>query len=206
MKSKSIILGVLFSIFVSCQITKEKDSNVAEMVVDDIFLSLLDTLAYSYNTLLPSVLYNKVKPYKISDSFFVAVDSKLKFPIEWVGRIKNELNNNSIAGTSDTAFWVFKRFLDSYTSDAYQNIDVQKITNKGRYRLTSNYDFNRKETMAGMIGVVSFSMILFNDSYDRAITVVEIKDNVKSGIEELLLLTKNKNKWVITNRICLAVS
>lgn len=206
MKPKLIIVGVLVSIFASCQTTNKKDIDVEEVVVDDIFLSVVDTIAYSYNTLLPSTLYNKVKPYKNSDSFIVAMESNLKFPIEWVGRVKNELNNNNIAGTSDSAFLVFIRLLDLYTANEYQNLDVKRILKTGLYRLTSNYDFNSKETMSGMIGVVRFSMILLNESYDRAITIVEIRDNVKSSIEELLLLTKIKNKWVITNRICLAVS
>lgn len=208
MKLKQIILGVgmLFSMFTSCQITKEKDSNIEEIVVDDIFLSVVDTLAYSYNTLLPSIFYNKTKQYRNTDSFLVAVNNNLKFPIEWVGRIKSELNSNNIAGTNDTAFLVFTKSLDSYTADQYQSLNVKKVLNTGQYRVTSNYDFTSKETASGMIGVVRFSMILFNQSSDRAITVVAIKDHVKSGIEELLLLTRTKNKWVITNRISLAVS
>lgn len=203
-----IIRLVIVSVFslsclYACMDSKGKKSSQEAIVLNDILLATIDTAAYSHHSLIPVDTRRTPKAYTATDSFVIALSNELQYPKTWIGRIRNELADH-FGGTGDTAFGTVLLSIDQQTGT--ETINVANIVNKGRFTLTDQYDFRSKETREGFVGVLIFSRIFLNASLDRAITVVEIRGAIKGGREELFFLKKENGRWVIQNRLLLAIA
>lgn len=196
MKTRYIILSFLLY---ACSAKEAKEQISKESFINDIFLSVLDTTAYGFRSLLPPSSDSLI-PYSMNDTFRVAFAPNLFALSEWVKSIDITLKEPEIRRTVDTAYQGLITKVTGHQASLSSVITVKDIQNTGRYRLTSTYDFSQKETMSGFVGVVRFSNILFNDQGDKAICVVEMKDAFKSSRYDLLLCEKLADKWKVIRR------
>jgi hypothetical protein len=179
----------------SCLDKKGKIINKDITFLNENFLTIVDTLAYKYNTLLP-VPYQSERDNK--DSFFnVTIYDKLISPLNWEKETIVIINKSFDSARS----LEYKKMLFSYKADgdtASYNIDIKKITNHGQYNLIPNKEFSiRKIENKQIIGHLVFSRIVFNSANDKAIIIAVIKDNIKSGIIKIYFFEKQKSNWKI---------
>ena len=159
------------------------------------FTSLVDTISYKYNSLRPApnqkVIDEKRTAYPIS-VFYKFIDIN-----KWDDLIIETLKNDSIRNRQS--------FLDLYSAnkhDELDEIDIKKINKSGRYKLHKNKNIDIRK-IDGFVGHVKFSTII--DDGQVGLFVITIQDNVKSGVEKLILLVHTNNSWKISQEIELAI-
>lgn len=82
------------------------------------------------------------------------------------------------------------------------SINLLNINQKGLYKLYPTKDSSIMKK-SGFIGHIKFSEILYRENI--ALMVVSIQDNLKSGIEKLILFEETDNKWLIKKEIVLSI-
>ncbi len=195
------LVGFTALLFTSC---KDRDTAAVEhQIVNDSFLTMIDTLAYRYTSLRPPP-----PPY---DGAYKRTDSIARIPIsihssfvniyKWEGDILLALK--SIYDSNSAQYSAFSTLLSLNKADtASHKILITKIVNTGKYTLVPNGDRVWKKEK-GVIGHVTFSRAINNGTI--GIMIVSIEDNLKSGIEKLVLLESSENKWEVMNEVELAV-
>lgn len=182
-------------LFFYCSCLKQPSNKNAYLMLNQNFTQLVDTISYKYNSLRPArnqkVLDEKRTAYPIS-VFYKFIDIN-----QWDDLIIEALKNDSIRNR--------QTYLDLYFSNKYnepEEIDILKINKSGRYKLHKNQNLDIRK-IDGFIGHVKFSTIIEDGRF--GLFVIRIQDNVKSGVEKLILLENNNNSWKISQEIELTI-
>jgi hypothetical protein len=196
---------LFFLFFCSCSSREAKQQANKELLINDIFLSVIDTVGYSQRSLL-ALGSDTLIPYSINDTFQVAFDPYLFSLKEWLQSIDSIFKTTQTTTGFDTVYISLRKRMKADQANLSSKVEVEKIQNTGRYKLITTYDFSSRETLSGFVGVVRFSDILFNDQADKAFCIVEIKDAFKSSRYELLFCEKVLDKWKLKKREIIAAS
>ncbi|MCX6293426.1 MAG: hypothetical protein NT127_03920 [Sphingobacteriales bacterium] len=182
-------------LFFYCSCLKHTSNKNAYLMLNQNFTQLVDTISYKYNTLRPTpnqlVLDEKRTTYPIS-VFYKFMDIN-----KWDDLIIEALKTDSIRNRQS--------FLDLYYSNKHnepEEIDILKINKSGRYKLHKNKNIDTRK-IDGFVGHVKFSTIIEDGRF--GLFVITIQDNLKSGVEKLILLEQTNNCWKISQEIELTV-
>lgn len=182
-------------LFFYCSCLKQPSNKNAYLMLNQNFTQLVDTISYKYNTLRPApnqkLLDDKRTAYPLS-VFYKFIDIK-----KWDDLIIEALNNDSIRNRQS--------YLDLYSSnkhDELDEIDIKKINKTGLYKLHKNQNLDIRK-IDGFIGHLKFSTIIEDGRF--GLFVITIQDNVKSGVEKLILLENKNNCWKINQEIELTI-
>ena len=182
-------------LFFYCSCLKQTSNKNAYLMLNENFIQLVDTISYNYNSLRPSpnqkVLDEKRTAYPVS-VFYKFIDIN-----KWDDLIIEALKNDSIRNR--------QTFLDLYSSnkhDELDEIDLKKINKTGLYTLHKNKNFDIQK-IDGFVGHVKFSTIIEDGRF--GLFVITIQDNLKSGVEKLILLEQTNNSWKISQEIELTI-
>jgi uncharacterized protein YfkK (UPF0435 family) len=172
---------ILLSSFVSC-ITRAKKVVLGEAnfklenkVVNDIFLMALDTPYYPYDDLLMHDL--RTLQLK-NESNLIAVSNKLE-PIKNLDfrftLSSKDFDQSDMSDKKDIYNFIKK-------DSAIHELNLDSLTNTGRFKLVKNYDFSQKVNQ-GVLGSIQFSRIAFNQQLTKGYLVITTKDKLKSSVE-----------------------
>jgi hypothetical protein len=182
-------------LFFYCSCLKQTSNKNAYLMLNQNFTQLVDTISYNYNSLRPApnqkLLVEKRTAYPIS-IFYKFIDIN-----KWDDLIIEALKNDSIRNRQS--------FVDLYSSnkhDELDEIDIKKINKTGLYTLHKNKNFDIQK-IDGFVGHVKFSTIIEDGRF--GLFVITIQDNIKSGVEKLILLEQTNNCWKISQEIELTI-
>jgi hypothetical protein len=116
---------------------------------------------------------------------------------KWDDLINEALKNDSIRNRQS--------FLDLYSGNKHvelDEIDFKKINKTGLYKLHKNNNIHIQK-IDGFVGHVKFSTIIEDGRF--GLFVITIQDNIKSGVEKLILLEQTNNSWKISQEIELTI-
>jgi len=193
---KNFLLFIVFIItFTECKQVRKNDDDKEIILINNCFLSMIDTMGYRYHSLRPIVLDSG---FIKSDSLTIGVYPKLMSLRKWVSEL--EIVLDTVQLKQEYLSLLKKSVADS----TERSFDVEQITNKGKYVLVS--EPNRyAHKVRGRIGNVLFSRVYYAEDIGLGLVVAEIRDNSKNGIVKLFLLRKNKIKWNIINEFILEI-
>ena len=182
-------------LFFYCSCLKQTSNKNAYLMLNENFIQLVDTISYKYNSLRPApnqkLLDEKRTAYPIS-VFYTFIDIN-----KWDDLIIEALKYDSIRNRDS--------FLDLYSSnkhDELDEIDITKINKTGLYTLHKNQNLDIQK-IDGFVGHVKFSTIIENGRF--GLFVITIQDNLKSGVEKLILLEHTNSSWKISQEVELTV-
>ena len=203
MKIPLIVVSILiFS--VSCK-TRTNDVDTSKnylyletRVVNDIFLMALDTPYYPYD----DFLLHDLKTLQVkNESNLIAVSNKLE-PIKNLDfrfTLSSKDFDQSDMSDKKDIYNLIK--IDS----AIQKLNLDSLTNIGRFKIVRNYDFSQKVNQ-GVLGSIQFSRIAFNQQFTKGYLVITTKDKVKSSVERWVFVELVKGRWRIRKSIIMSVS
>ncbi len=174
------LLFLLTSTFVGCI---RKDKNETYEILNSTFTTIVDTIAYDYNTLRPAPNMEKLKQQH--SVYPISIYKDFTSISHWDKEVSLILNTQDTTENKD--------FLILFNKSRPQEMSTTALTlnilNKtGKFKLLSSSDEFGND-IKNKIGHVQFSQILSNGK--EAIFVVRLQDNIKSGVERLMLLKKN---------------
>jgi hypothetical protein len=182
-------------LFFYCSCLKHTSNKNAYLMLNENFIQLVDTIFYKYNSLRPApnqkVLDEKRTAYPIS-VFYKFIDIN-----KWDDLINEALKNDSIRNRQS--------FLALYSSNKHNEldeIDIKKINKTGLYTLHNNKNFDIRK-IDGFVGHVKFSSVIEDGRF--GLFVITIQDNLKSGVEKLILLEQINNCWKISQEVELII-
>ena len=182
-------------LFFYCSCLKQTSNKNDYLMLNENFIQLVDTISYNYNSLRPSpnqkMLDEKRTAYPIS-VFYKCIDIN-----KWDDLIIEALKNDSIRNRQS-----FLALYSSNKHDVHDEIDINKINKTGRYTLHKNKDFDIQK-IDGFVGHVKFSTIIEDGRF--GLFVITIQDNLKSGVEKLILLEQTNNCWKISQEVELTI-
>lgn len=203
MKIPLIVVSILiFS--VSCK-TRTNDVDISKnhlhletRVVNDIFLMALDTPYYPYD----DFLMHDLKTLQLkNESNLIAVSNKLE-------PIKNlDFRFTLSSKDFDQSDMSDKKDIYNFikTDTAIHELNLDSLTNIGRFKIVRNYDFSQKVNQ-GILGSIQFSRIAFNQQFTKGYLVIITKDKVKSSVERWLFVELVQGRWRIRKSIIMSVS
>lgn len=167
-------------------------------VINDIFLMALDTPYYPYD----DFLMHDLKTLQLkNESNLIAVSNKLE-------PIKN-LNFSFTLDSRDFDEPDKLNKKDRYnfikTDSVVQMLNLDNVTNIGRFKILRNYDFSQKVNQ-GILGSIQFSRIAFNQELTKGYLVITTKDKLKSSVERWVFVELINDKWRIRKSIIMSVS
>lgn len=184
--------------FYSC-INQDKQ-NIEIQIINDAFLQIVDTLAYTYNSLIPPPPLNfdennstevdskKQETPKFKNKLFIILADTLMNLNNWQKDTKDFISKNK--ALKDYGDFIKKKVIDQ-TKISFVN--ATSINNTGKYKLLAP---NTKIPDDGIIcGSVTFSDLALNTEFTKAAVVVTIMAG-KGGVTKLVLLRKQK-KWEV---------
>jgi hypothetical protein len=182
-------------LFFYCSCLKHTSNKNAYLMLNENFIQLVDTISYKYNSLRPAqnqkLLDEKRAAYPIS-VFYKFIDIN-----KWDDLIIEALKNDSIRNRQS--------FLDLYSNkkqDELDEINIKKINKTGLYTLHKNQNLDIRK-VDGFVGHVKFSTIVEDGRF--GLFVITIQDNLKSGVEKLILLEQINNCWKISQEVELTI-
>ena len=179
---------------------------VEEQILNDVFLQVVDTVAYKYHSLRPPL------PLRLgnSDTFqsdtatnditqtnrklFIAVSDTLINLKNW------QLNLNAYFD-EHPEYNSYRTIINNkLVNDRDENIiKPSAITNTGKFTLISN---NKKIDDAGILcGAVELSNVAYNTALTKAALLVTISASNKVGLTKLVLLSKKTNWKIVKESI-----
>lgn len=198
------IFLILLCSLVSCNsrvnkvVVDEAKFNLDNNVVNDIFLMALDTPYYPYD----DFLMHDLKTLQLkNESNLIAVSNKLE-------PIKN-LDFRFILSSKDFDQSDMSDKKDIYnfikTDSAIHELNLDSLTNIGRFKIVRNYDFSKKVNQ-GVLGSIQFSRIAFNQQFTKGYLVITTKDKIKSSVERWVFVELVQGRWRIRKSIIMSVS
>ena len=194
---KYIIFFIFYFLF-SCNNDVKVHSLNESAIINDCFLSVVDTFAYKYHSLRPSpkdTVTNK------NDSIIVGIYNRL-IPLlnnkESITSALIELPNSFPEKNN-----YIKLFLKKVNDISEQDLPLYSITKKGKYFLKSQLSKDFIKGNSG-IGSLIFSRVFVDESASIGLFTVIIQDNIKSGIEKLILIKKINNRWIKEKEIVIS--
>lgn len=193
MKSGTTLFSIIAILLLGCNNDSHSDTEIK--ILNSNFLAITDTLAYKYNTLRPPGNYDTIVQ---NDILPITVYYKLININESAPDIVHALRNAKFIEA--TQYLTLLNENDKDTASII--IDNASLNNFGKFQitLTKNRDFFKME---GYIGHIQFSRIIFNEKL--AMMTATIKDNIKSGVDKLVLFKKNSKGWEIYKEIELVI-
>lgn len=182
------LMLVLSSIFFGCK-EAGKEPEVYK-ILDQNFLSIIDTLAYDYKSLRPAP--NLEVPNQHAASYYITVyDHFISFK-KWADNVSTALENKNPSVRKK-----YKALILKWIDKGDEELNIHNLKNTGLFKLVATADKSvmRRE---GFVGHVKFSEVLSDGRI--ALLVAVIQDNIKSGVERLFLFEKQKNKWLIVGQ------
>jgi hypothetical protein len=177
MKKNNFIKLVMFFICIyTCNsCIDDKQDNTEYSLLNQNFIAILDTIAYDYNSLRPAPNVEPLEKRK-SEYAITVYDQFINIQV-WENSIIEALQNDV-------------------------SVPNEKYISLGLYKL---YPTNDSSVMrkTGFTGHLKFSEIIHNEHI--ALMVISIRDNVKSGIEKLILFEKSGGIWRINREIELSI-
>jgi hypothetical protein len=199
----TIFLSLLCSL-VSCNsrvnkvVLDEAKFNLENQVVNDIFLMALDTPYYPYG----DFLMHDIKTLQLkNESNLIAVSNKLE-------SIKNlDFRFTLSSKDFDQSDMSDKKDIYNFikTDTAIHELNLDSLTNIGRFKIVRNYDFSQKVNK-GILGSIQFSRIAFNQQFTKGYLFITTKDKVKSSIERWVFVELVQGRWRIRKSIIMSVS
>jgi len=182
-------------LFFYCSCLKQTSNKNGYLMLNQNFTQLVDTISYNYNSLRlapnQKLLDEKRTAYPIS-VFYKFIDIN-----KWDDLIIEALKNDSIRNRQS-----FLDLYSSYKHDELDEIDITKINKTGLYTLHKNKNINIQK-IDGFVGHVKFSTIIEDGRF--GLFVITIQDNLKSGVEKLILLEQTNNCWKISQEAELTI-
>lgn len=179
---------VLSSIFLGCK-EDGKESEVYS-ILDQNFLSIIDTVAYDHNSLrlAPNLEATKQR----ETAYHITVYNHFISFKKWEDFVSDALKNENPSVQEK-----YKALILKWKDRGDQELNIGNLKNTGLFKLvaTSDSSIMRSE---GFVGHVKFSEVLSDGRI--ALLVAVIQDNIKSGVERLFLFEKQKNKWLIAGQ------
>lgn len=181
-----LVLIFLTGVFSGC---KDEERNRPQKIIEDNFLTLVDTFAYEHGSFRPlgpdprSKVTNKPKYYPELSIF---IDKK---------------SENSKIAENEIHVFLKKENLDSkfntlmYEKPSYFIFDTTFAKKIGRYNISFE---PKKSTKIKYAGEVVFSN--FKVSSDLGYFVVELSDGVYNSIGFIVLIEKRNGKWIVIRR------
>lgn len=179
-------LILLVSVFIGC---KDNKKNHPQKIIEDNFLTLVDTFAYEYGSFRPvgidarSEEPNSVKHYPELSIF-----------------INKKIGNSNIAKNEIHNF-LQKEKLDSKFKELTNEKDSQFVLDTAFPKKIGRYNISfepKKPTKIKYAGEVAFSN--FKISEDLGYFIVELSDGVDSSIGFIVLIEKIDGIWKIIKR------
>ena len=199
----TIFLSLLCSL-VSCNsrvnkvVLDEAKFNLENQVVNDIFLMALDTPYYPYG----DFLMHDIKTLQLkNESNLIAVSNKLE-------SIKNlDFRFTLSSKDFDQSDMSDKKDIYNFikTDTAIHELNLDSLTNIGRFKIVRNYDFSHKVNK-GILGSIQLSRIAFNQQFTKGYLFITTKDKVKSSIERWVFVELVQGRWRIRKSIIMSVS
>lgn len=181
------VCSIIF--FTSCS-----DRDETYSIINQNFISIIDTVAYDYYTLRPAPNMPRLKK---RSEYAVSVYNKFADIHLWEKSIVEVLKKDTLKENQN-----FIDLFKSSSKEASTQFDIKKINQTGLYHLypTDSDDGVKQENS---VGYIKFSDVIYNDEW--GMMVVTIQDDIKSGFEELILFKKEKGRWTIINKNQLSV-
>lgn len=201
-KFKFYFILLLSSIWIGCKSNSiqlnNKLVNIENKIINDIFLMALDTPYYPYDDFLMHDLKTLQLKY---ESNLIAVSNKLE-------PIKNfDFRFTLSSKDFDQSDMSYKKDIYNFikTDSAIHKLNLDSLTNIGRFKIVRNYDFSQKVNQ-GILGSIQFSRITFNQQFTIGYFEITTKDKVKSSVERLVFVELINGKWRIRKSIIMSVS
>lgn len=207
---KNVRHKILFSILVflvSCSnIAVDKQTGV----INDVFLTVTDTIAYYKLSLRPPAppdyfeRNKQVKFDKILYNHFSVILPDTLFPLNnWASSLKIYCKSSSI-NDSKSLIDLKEQICRKLGEDKkYQRFKVKDLKNTGRYLLVS--ENSKSNINLPTVGKLQFSQVVFNKTNSLAAFVAVISDG-NLFIEKLFTLAKENRKWKVINIQTLSIS
>jgi hypothetical protein len=181
-----LILVFLTSIASGC---KDEDRNRPQKIIEDNFLTLVDTFAYEHGSFRPEAPDPRTK----------VIDNPKYYP-ELSIFIDKKSENSKIAENEIHGF-LKRENLDNkfnklmYEKPTYFTFDTTFAKKIGRYNISFEPKKQKKIKYAGEVVFSNFKV-----SSDLGYFVVELSDGVYDSIGFIVLIEKRNGKWVVTKR------
>jgi len=184
------------TILLSCN--QAKYDRIESLIINDTFLKIVDTFAYSYTVLRPPPppYDSPFKRQEIVNEIHLTIYHKLINIYEWDKDIHSVLISENMETINKKEFLTLFESSKKDTSSVLLNIKEIKDVGKFVPSITDDRSFMKK---SGFFGHIRFSRVINNDHI--GLMVVSIQDNIKSGVEKLVLLEKKNKQWVILKEI-----
>lgn len=173
------------------------DTTQSYTILQQNLLSIIDTVAYDYNSLRPSP--NMPRLEKRRTEYPVGIYSNFIDIHLWEKDIVESLKNDTLKEKQK-----YMDLLKSASKEIPAKLDLKKLGNIGLYQfqLSDNEEvFVKRES--NCVGYIKCSEVIHNQ--DIAMMVVTISYSMKSGVEKLILFEKNKDHWIIVKQIDLSI-
>ena len=208
---KNVRHTILFSILaflVSCShLAVDKQTGV----INDVFLTVTDTIAYYELSLRPPAprdYFEKnkhVKFDKLLYNHFSIILPDTLFPLNnWASSLRIYCKSSSFNDSKsliDLKEQICKELEEDKT---YQRFKVKDLKNTGRYLLIS--EESKSNVNLPIVGKLQFSQVIFNKKNSLAAFVAVISDGGNLFIEKLFTLAKENEKWKVINIKIISVS
>lgn len=182
---KFLVYFILAAVAMGCR-NIHQSVDIEEAIINDAFVSIVDTTGYHYRTLRPAP--NDSIFRTISDPV-IFVSPTLSSISKWKTSIIASLNELKDS-TLETAYKQLINQLDKYPSES--PLDVSRITQTGRYRIISKEQVPAAGTLAGQ---VAFSHVYRDSAEQIGFLIVTISVKNKSGIVKVSFLQKKDAHW-----------
>jgi hypothetical protein len=189
MKKKVSVFSVLLILLLiqACNVKKEK-SDIFIEILNDTFLTITDTFAYSQHSFI--LVHNYTfRVDTIQFGLSVGINKKLIPSIEHQQQIKQILLENNKTN--------YLTLFDTSTYKPLVEFDLTKIKNIGKYTLHENKNIDKLDT--NYVGHLVFYEPLISD--DVAILFIATKKYVRDGWLNAYLVEKKLNIWKIVETI-----
>lgn len=186
---------ILFFIIVSCN-----DPNVNKQleVINDVFLTVTDTVAYHELSLRPPFPVSEreaVREKSPQDRFAIVVPDTL-YPLNyWATSLKfycHETIKNENISFQELKKQICEKIKEKNKPELFQAKNLKDV---GKYILID--DKNRLSSNLPVVGKIQFSEVIFDKEGALAGFMVFISDTKKAGIEKFYFLAKQDGKWKV---------
>jgi hypothetical protein len=185
---KILLLPLFFSAFACKQpVSNNVDTEIG--IINDCFLSMVDTVGYHYHTLRPGP---RDSLFTNPDSLGIGIFTTFTNVSHWSSSIEIILKQLPDADSLKKVYLdLYKEALIDTTA---QTFDPTKIARSGKYILSPETD-QYAEKIRGRIGVIVFSRVYYTETKGLAWLVATFRAGKKTGVAKLFLSKKQGFGW-----------
>ena len=204
-------MKTLYTAFIALLIFNTSCTNiyqhtVEEQILNDVFLQVVDTVAYKYHSLRPAPpleLDNMDTLHSDTPTNTIAqTNRKLLIVLsDTLINLKNWQTNLNAFFNEHPEYNTYRAMIDNKLINVTDKniITPSAITNTGKFTLISS---NKKIDEAGILcGAVELSDIAYNTALTKAALLVTISAGNKAGLTKFVLLAKKTNWKIVKESI-----